>query len=601
MSASNPSQETDQGERLKLPGFGLPVDQEPLDNLSQCFMHALWSFKRFKAECVYLREHRMMDFMNQVTDKPRWEEKVFDDAILARWKNEADSVKPEDLDGDVFFSEKMFQYCVEELREKAETFKKTGIINVLDSELVIAKSDTIVPPSLMEALKAGVKVLEDVPESSKDWHPGSNRVVLDLVHPSLYPLDHGVTRVLPYGRVPLQNCASFIGKGETTEPFKLSADDEPAAVWGSTQWLPSDLEWTETGLKIASYINNLHPSDHSDLYGVLEQFATLAVPLWEECLFRNSVIKPRIDDFPGGNDDFYLPEGVEYDIPDEYYETDSETGERVVEGNDYEWDSEYRDWFDEHKILSWPEPRPYSSRARDSDSKPNLRDEYPSGLQVIFKLANIHLTPERPNYVGGSLHIEGALNDRIVATALYYYDMENITESRLEFHQYMDAQEFGMGLPQGEWESAARWLGVDNDSSPFGPLGIVTSKIGRLLAFPNVFQHQVQPFELEYPLKPGHRKILAMFLVDPSIRILSTGVVPPQRKDWWAREIRNITPFSEIPIEVFDIIMDFVDGFPMSWEQALATREKLMAERTWASDEFETRGESYGGFNFCEH
>ena len=29
------------------------------------------------------------------------------------------------------------------------------------------------------------------------------------------------------------------------------------------------------------------------------------------------------------------------------------------------------------------------------------------GLQVIVKLANIHLTPEKPNYDGGSWHIEG--------------------------------------------------------------------------------------------------------------------------------------------------------------------------------------------------
>jgi len=31
------------------------------------------------------------------------------------------------------------------------------------------------------------------------------------------------------------------------------------------------------------------------------------------------------------------------------------------------------------------------------------------GLQVIVKLANIHLTPEKPTYNGGSWHVEGQL------------------------------------------------------------------------------------------------------------------------------------------------------------------------------------------------
>ena len=33
-----------------------------------------------------------------------------------------------------------------------------------------------------------------------------------------------------------------------------------------------------------------------------------------------------------------------------------------------------------------------------------------SGLQVIVKLANIHLTPDKPNYDGGSWHIEVCLS-----------------------------------------------------------------------------------------------------------------------------------------------------------------------------------------------
>ncbi|OTA82510.1 hypothetical protein M434DRAFT_400973 [Hypoxylon sp. CO27-5] len=597
MTPQNPPQDASD-ERLKLPGFGLPIDYEPRDKLASCFFHALWDFRCFMSEGLKLREIRMMNFVNQITDKPNWEDKVFNETIVAKWRDEAKSAPSDGLDGDVFFSDEMFEYCIKELRDKAERIKTTGIVNVLDAELAVAKSDTAISPSLVDALKAGVKALEDVPENQKDWHPLSGEKVLDLVHPSLFPVVAGTTRVLPYGKVPLQDCASFIGKGEATPLFEQDATDAPA-LWGSHQWLPSDIEWTENGPRISSYINNLHPADHSDLYKVLEQFVAAAIPLWEECLFRPSEKqRMRITDYTGGNEDFVLPEGVEYPIPDEFI-TKDEDGEDIID--DYYMDTyEYEEWVEEHKVLTWPEPDKYFPRVRNPEKKPNLKAEFPSGLQVIFKLANIHLTPENPDYDGGTWHIEGALNDRIVATALYYYDVENISESRLAFTQVVDADEMRMQAPQGEYESISRWHGIGPDHEPLQEIGSVLTRQGRLIAFPNVFQHQVQPFHLEDPIKPGHRKILAMFLVDPNIRVLSTGVVPPQRKDWWACEVRKVPPFSDIPREIFDLIVDFVDDFPMSWERAKEVREMLMQERSWTNEEWKEKHRR-NTYNFCEH
>ena len=42
----------------------------------------------------------------------------------------------------------------------------------------------------------------------------------------------------------------------------------------------------------------------------------------------------------------------------------------------------------------------------------NLRKDY-RRLQIIVKLANIHLTPEKPRYEGGSWHVEGQLNENM--------------------------------------------------------------------------------------------------------------------------------------------------------------------------------------------
>ena len=73
----------------------------------------------------------------------------------------------------------------------------------------------------------------------------------------------------------------------------------------------------------------------------------------------------------------------------------------------------------------WARNSLYSLRIED-----DFRD---NGLQVIIKLASIELTPEKPAYAGGSWHVEGMLNEHIAATALYYYDVENVTEARISF------------------------------------------------------------------------------------------------------------------------------------------------------------------------
>ena len=102
---------------------------------------------------------------------------------------------------------------------------------------------------------------------------------------------------------------------------------------------------------------------------------------------------------------------------------------------------------------------------------------------------------------------------------------------------------------------------------------------GRLLAFPNVVQHRLSPFQLVDPAKPGHRKILALFLVDPYVRILSTANVPPQQKSWWAEKIQNDSKLSSLPKDVVNHIIDDVTEFPISLEEAKEIRLRLIEER----------------------
>lgn len=284
----------DKPERIQLPGFGLPVNTLPKwgqKGEQERFPHAISDY--LPSSGVTVRERRMLEFMNQITDKPEWERKIFDQDIVAKWEKEAvqwDENLPEK--GDWWLSQKMFDVCVEELREKAQRFKEVGFVPVLDAEATIVKSDVLVGEELRKSLKKSIRKLEDVPDRLKDWHPGSDEKVLDLVHPSLFPVVYGLTRALPTGAVSLQNCAEYCGKGETIPEFSGGVYTVGGVVtttvdkaWGTFQWLPANVKFADDGTaKIDSYINNLHPQKHTELYSTLERFVDAAIPLWNECL-----------------------------------------------------------------------------------------------------------------------------------------------------------------------------------------------------------------------------------------------------------------------------------------------------------------------------
>jgi len=99
-----------------------------------------------------------------------------------------------------------------------------------------------------------------------------------------------------------------------------------------------------------------------------------------------------------------------------------------------------------------------------------------------------------------------------------------------------------------------------------------------MLAFPNLLQQRVEPFSLKDVTKPGHHKIIALFLVNPERPILSTSHVSPQNKEWWMEEIDQRDAFKQLPNEVIDQIIGDV-GLPITLEEAKEIRVELMEER----------------------
>lgn len=346
---------------------------------------------------------------------------------------------------------------------------------------MVVKSDTTVSPELKAQLRIACKPLEDIPTSLKDWHPGSDGKVLDLVHPSLFPLIYGRSRVLPKGKVGLQDCTEYIGKGEVVKPpdssdievnrsHPRSQDIVPTEYWSREfQWLPCDVEFAEEGsVKIISYINNLHPAHHRLLYAVIESLISKSVPLWDRVLSSigprstgRLVRQPRINmTYP----EYEYPRGVnrpktsstnggrdrEAEVEGHQEEIEEQGNNQAPSNGEDEEENYYRDdesWQLATRVLVKPEPGDYASWASsvagaDTTKTFNLRNDFAkNGIQVIVKLANIELTPMTPEYDGGSWHIEGQLDEHICASALYYYDSENVTENFLAFRQRVEGEE----------------------------------------------------------------------------------------------------------------------------------------------------------------
>ena len=93
--------------------------------------------------------------------------------------------------------------------------------------------------------------------------------------------------------------------------------------------------------------------------------------------------------------------------------------------------------------------------------------------------------------------------------------------------------------------------------------------------------------------------MLAVFLVDPSIRIPSTANVPPQQREWRARAVNETRALTSLPQELADRVFDEACPCPLDLEQAKAEREDLLQEKREKYEVYEKRWQNfYYAFNY---
>ncbi|KAJ7477300.1 hypothetical protein B0H11DRAFT_2030637 [Mycena galericulata] len=549
-----------------------------------------------------LAELRMYGLSWAIRTKPEWQRKISDSFIMDKWRKEA-LEQQENLPVEEKLTPNMVNYVLTELAGHARLSDPTAGIESGPFD-AIWYSDRLISSDVSDSLRAAIATLEDVPVELKDWHPGSNEQVLDLVHPSLYPIVYGRTRF------------SEASGSALVEPPEHADTEEFSEQALSEQfcWLPSDFAVHDNGsVKLLSpYINNLH-TKHTTLYHLIESILSSFVPLFERVLSQvngqdkdlygdvipgSGRIKPERTwgTWPHGGYGMRF-QGVAVGCIWEHGEPDFTD---VLEGTPGAQER-YRQF-----LLAAPKVLPdayeeYTGELERGIAPYSLRGKT---IQCIIKLANIHLTVENPEYKGGSWHAEGMINERIVASGIYYYDEDNISESRLAFRVTTSPPVYH---DQDDEVCMEILYGMKRSSHCCQDLGSIATKSGRALAWPNIYQHRVAPFRLLDPTKPGHRKILAIFLVDPSIDpIPSATNIPPQQVDWASDALEEgrkdpASMISRLPPELTNLIFEQLSGSSgfMSRQEAEAYRLKLMEERMnfvqFQDAEFSQM------FNMCEH
>ncbi|KAM0457489.1 hypothetical protein ACHAO4_003289 [Trichoderma viride] len=597
------------------PGLGLPLRYYPLeyapredDKFYPLGLHA--NCYDSCSALLPVREVAMMNIMEQLTDKENWHNMIFNDEVVDQWRKEAleqpnrvywkqatDNKGSDAVDcvprPPGIMDVPTFDYCVKELRDKANYYAETGIIPTLEASAAIAKSDVLVSVSLRAELQEAFKKLKLDQRLKPNWHPKSNEQVLDLVHPSMYSLVYGQTRVLQDEVVGTSDAIDkWAGKGEPiAKDTSNSSRDEPgspppASYWSETyQWLPANVKFMEDGtVKFTSYINNLHPQKYPQVYRTIEKLIEAALPAWDQCLSLRlkggkksgaGRTEPRFpkQDMCDNVSDIWDPSS-----PPPLDDVDEDDGEDGGGDNDEAEDEEEDDEDDEDPaILEWKETRnPVHPRVPEFEDVEYAQRDIArlahkfkkAGLQVIVKMVSIELTPEKPELPAGEWHVS----------------KERSRSQRTH----------GTSLRDG-WAPCLQMYGA------------VQMHEGRLLTFPSVFQHKESSIKLKDPSKPGTRHVISLQLVDPSMRIISTANVPPQQRDWWlgavlrqplrsdGSTLANLPPDlvaileqknmsgGELSVEILDMVRAHLHNdesfLPMTEEEARKHRAELLQDR----------------------
>ncbi|KAH6917104.1 hypothetical protein BKA70DRAFT_1486502 [Coprinopsis sp. MPI-PUGE-AT-0042] len=207
-------------------------------------------------------------------------------------------------------------------------------------------------------------------------------------------------------------------------------------------------------------------------------------------------------------------------------------------------------------------------------------------LQIITRIQTIKLTTSEPVYAGTDWHVEGMLNESIVACASHILESENLDEfAAFEFRK---AVSHPTGFRPGDEAATFQTWGLRDGDPCHQYVGSVPLCENLSISFPNIYQYRLNPFGLANPLQEGRATIVTFLLVDPDAPpILSTANVPPQHP-LWIRKALYDGLYQRLPTELIEVIYSKCD-----WLLSQAEAEKQRNEYQSILNQFTRRSNQY--------
>lgn len=271
--------------------------------------------------CRALLELRICEVAGAIRDHHSWWNKVNSDGIVSRWREEACPNNNEEETA-------VFNYVLAEIRWLAATFP--GPAHPAAADITFAIVD--LPSALLLRLMAGTERIRST--SKRDVHPGSDGLVIDLIHPSMYAYEQGVTPVLGDATVhQAPGWDTFLGSSAARPETPPDSVDAIICNGDGLAWLPSEVAVAddEKSCSINSYINSLHPHVHEGMYKAIGDLFVYVLPLFEETLNgvgsrRPSWEMPRrvseyqcSENFPSGYEAMYFAEDDDENEDEDWY------------------------------------------------------------------------------------------------------------------------------------------------------------------------------------------------------------------------------------------------------------------------------------------
>ncbi|KAJ1734278.1 hypothetical protein LPJ61_001155 [Coemansia biformis] len=449
----------------------------------------------------------------------------------------------------------------------------------------------------------------DGDENEKDGDDTDCGQVKYMVDPSMYPLIYcastlmqsrirspsAATRLRMFGRSPgsprdwnlelcgggggsSSNSSSYGNSSNSSSCVSISSPASASSTGGGTGdkysmyslpvapdwavspdycWLPTEFQLDRYGrTTVSSYINNLSPAKYTGLYSTIEKVFSAMVPLLEQVL--TDLAHPRKLHAPCALSKWWSAS------------SDNDSVGHMPHQRRKAW-NRFR------TQLKDPLPNP-----RAAPTRPIIPYTlWGHRLQAIVEMSDIVLSPESPEH-NGQWKVDGMANERIIATGILHFAAENIDHCTIGFREPVQA---AIDYDSNSSEAMHRIYGLaPEEGRPYmvsRPVGEVSVAAGSCIVYPNTYQHRMQA-KLTDPTRPGSLKRLVFYFVDPSTRIPSTELVPPQQRD-------SLNAWNTGDIVATDMYLrksnSNLSRFSITSEQAVLVRSAMMEEhdRTMAS------------------